>query len=74
MLISVCALTSPSHSRIYENGMTNPITSLHLVGDGDTGDVHHMVGQTAALFGLGSGVAGFTGGHKLPTLNGWLHS
>ena len=54
--------------------MTNPITSLHLVGDGDTGDVHHMVGQTAALFGLGSGVAGFTGGHKLPTLNGWLHS
>ena len=72
VLISVCALTSPVHARIYENGMVSPVASIHLVGDGDTSDVRHMVGRTAALFGPGSGVACFTGGHKLPTLNGVL--
>ena len=72
VLISVCALTSPAHARIYENGIVSPVASIHLVGDGDTSDVRHMVGRTAALFGSGSGVACFTGGHKLPTLNGVL--
>ena len=72
VLISICALTSPGHARIYEDGIVSPVASLHLVGGGDTSDVRHMVGRTAALFGLGSGVACFTGGHKLPPLNGIL--
>ena len=74
VLISVCALTSPAHARIYENGIVSPVASIHLVGDGDTGDVRHMVGRTAALFGSGSGVGGFTGGHKLPMLGGSVYS
>ena len=69
-LISVCALTSPAHARLYTNEMICPLTSLNLVGDSDTSDIHQMFGQTAALFGPGSGVDCFLGGHKLPTLNG----
>ena len=73
-LISICALTSPAHARIYDNRMANSTASLHLVGENDTRDVHHMVGRTAALFGSGSGVGCFTGGHKLPMLGGSVYS
>ena len=73
-LIGVCALTSPAHAKVYRYGTSYPSTSLHLVGDSDTGDIHHMVGRTAALFGSSSGVGCFTGGHKLPTLSGPLCS
>ena len=71
-MISICTLTSPAHARIYAEGIVSPVASLHFVGDGDTADVHHMVGRTAALFGSAAGVACFTGGHKLPTLSGFL--
>ena len=67
-MISVCALTSPGHSRLYEDGAGNT-PSLHLVGDGDTSDIQHMVGQTAGLVGSSSGVCVFRGGHKLPNMS-----
>jgi hypothetical protein len=68
LLISVCALTSPAHNRLYEDG-AGSTPSLHLVGDGDTSDIQHMVGRTAGLAGSGSGICVFRGGHKLPNMS-----
>ena len=44
------------------------MSSLHLVGAGDTVDIQHMVGRTAGFFGSGSGIYRFQGGYKLPRL------
>ena len=69
-LLSVCALTSPGHAELYgEIGAISSSSSLHLVGNADTGAIQHMVGRNAALFGAGSGVKYFPGGHKLPRLD-----
>lgn len=58
LLISICALTSPAHTDIYEgtaNMLTN-VLSLHLVGKADTVDAQHMSGRTAGLFDSSSGI------------------
>ena len=69
-LLSVCALTSPGHAGLYgEVGAMSASSSLHLVGHADTRAIQHMVGRSAALFGAGSGVKQFAGGHKLPKLD-----
>jgi len=72
-LLTFCALTSPAHAELYrEVGMMSSSQSLHLVGSADTRDIQHMVGRTAALYGAGSGVKYFAGGHKLPKADNLL--